>query len=140
MTAVAAAIILTPIFSYGVQFQFYSYNLVFALSGLTLLRYLLDIESHPLAHSKLFKVLIIFAVPILFFPVIEGLHDFIEYSDREGLQTGMSHLSFSQQNWLSQYIRSEYLLLGIATMVGILLMIVKMIRSLWRQYKFESNE
>lgn len=136
-TVLFAILIVLPIWMTGVQFEFYIYNFIYALSALTLLRYLTSFEHHPWSNSKLFKIILIFLVPILFFPVLEGLHSFIEYNDREGLQSAMMHLSTTKQNWMIKYIRVEYLTLGIATMVGILAMIIKMVRSLWRQVKYQ---
>ncbi len=139
ISTVIAVIVILPIWSAGVTFRFYIYNIIFVMAGVNLLRYLLFFEHHPYSKSKSFKIAIIFCVPILFFPVLEGLHDFIEYNDHEGLQTGMDHLNHKHKNFLIRYIRIEYLLLGISTMAGLLLLIIKMIRSLWRQVKYQET-
>jgi len=105
-TIVVVALIILPIINGDVDYdRFLGYNLIFGFGAFTLLRYLLAFELHPLSNSKIFKVLFIFSVPILFFPILEGIHDFLEFSDREGLESLMSHLHVSKQSSLSKYIR-----------------------------------
>jgi hypothetical protein len=134
LTAVIAAIILLPIHLAGISFHFWQYNLFFILISFTFGRFLFFFHLHPLYKSKIFKITMIFLVPVLFFPMVEGLHSFIEFNDREGIQTLLSHLSNRRQNQFRWFIQQEYLILAIAAFVSSFLMIIKMIRALWKQY------
>ena len=125
-----------PIIESGIIFPWFWYNAIFIFAAITLIRYIFQFNNHPLARSKIFKILLIFAIPILFFPIIEGLHSFVEFLDREGLPSLMSHLTYKKQGFYSSYIRVEYLIAGVTCFVGAFALIVKMIRSLWRQVKY----
>lgn len=133
ITALTAALILLPILSAGIEFPWLTFNIIYIIGAITLVRYIFTLHHHPWAYSKVFKVGLIFIVPIIFFPTLEGIHDFLEYSDQEGLQQIMTHLSPSRQRWFMSYIRMEYVFFGIACFLGVFAMIIKMIRSLWRQ-------
>ena len=138
ITLVLAALVLAPISLAAVPFPFIVYNLIFVVIGVTFGRYLFFFDKHPLAYSKIFKIVLIFLVPMLFFPILEGLHTFIEFNDREGLQSVLGHLFIDHQRWLMSYIRTEYLFFGIMSFLGSFLLIVKMIRAFWRQYKYNT--
>ncbi len=131
-----SCLVILPIYLAQIPFDWLVYNLLFVLGGITLVRYVFTFQHHPLAASRIFKVLLIFLAPVLFFPILEGLHSFLEFNDREGLQSIMGHLSLQRQNWFIQYIRFEYIIAGVTCLIGIFALIIKMIRSLWRQYRF----
>ena len=134
LTAVIVTIILLPIRLAGIPFHFWQYNLFFIIVSVTFGRFLFFFHLHPLYKSKIFKISMIFLVPVLFFPMVEGLHSFIEFNDREGIQTLLTHLSNQRQNQFRWFIQREYLILAIAAFVSSFLMIIKMIRALWKQY------
>lgn len=135
--AVIAALAILPIIVSNITFDWKWFNLLYVFGAITIVRYLFTFNRyHPLAKSKLLKILIICSIPFLFFPMLEGLHSFLEYNDHVGLQSIMSHLSVDAQNSLSNYIRIEYVFTGVTCFLGALALIIKMIRSLWRQYKF----
>ena len=136
LTIVLAAIIVLPIINNAIVFPFLEYNIFYAIMGLTLFRYILFWHIHPLTDSKPFKVILICMVPLLFFVLIEGIHSFVEYNDQVGMQDILSHLSLSKYNFFIKYIRIEYLFFGIMSFLGSLLLILKMIRSIWRQIKY----
>jgi len=135
-TLVIAALILLPIVEADIEFPWLIYNAVYIIAGMTLVRYIFSLHHHPLARSRVFKTTMIFLVPLLFFPILEGIHDFLEYCDQEGLQNLMPHLSPSSQTKYMSYIKTEYVLAAVTCFIGVFAMIVKMIRSLWRQSKF----
>jgi len=136
IAAVIAIIILLPIYLSKIEFPWLLYNAIYIIVAIILIRYILTLEHHPLARSKAFKIIMILIVPLLFFPILEGLHSFLEYSDQEGLQSIMGHLPYKRQQWFLKYIRLEYVLSGTACFIGVFAMIIKMIRSLWRQVKY----
>lgn len=136
-TVLICLIILLPIFLLHIPFsEFLIYNILFICFGITWLRLIIRLDLHPLAHSKLFKIILICTIPFLFFPFLEGLHSFIEFNDREGIQVLLVHLGIPSQNRMMQYIRIEYLAFGMMAMLGNFFIIIKMIRSIWRQYKY----
>lgn len=135
-SVIVAGLLILPILESNMEFPWLVYNIVFLIAAITLVRYIFYFDRHPLARSKVFKTLLIFAIPILFFPIIEGIHSFIEFNDREGLASLLDHLSYNKQNSYARYIRIEYLLAGVTCFIGAFALIIKMIRSLWRQVKY----
>ncbi len=135
-TATLAFLVVLPIINNSIDFPFFTYNVIYAFVGLTVLRYLVLWEWHPMANNRWFKIGIIFIVPLVFFPLMEGIHSFVEFNDQVGIQSILSHLSYEEAQFYRGYIRSEYLFFGIASFLGALCMILKMMRSLWRQYKY----
>ena len=131
-----ALVVVFPIYRDKIQFEWINFNFIYVVVAILLVKHLFFFRHHPLQDSRIFKVLLICLAPFCFFPVLEGIHSFLEFNDREGLQSIMQHLSVKKQNGMMKYIRFEYLLSSVICLIGIFAMIVKMIRSLWRQYRF----
>ncbi len=138
ITLLMASLVLLPFAISEVDFPFIHFNILYIILGITFSRYLLFFNSHPLAYSKIFKIVLIFLVPLCFFPLLEGIHSFLEFNDREGLQSVLTHLPFKKQVWLLRYIRSEYLFFSFMSFLGSFLLIIKMVRAFWKQYKYNS--
>lgn len=134
--SIIAVLIVLPIVIANIPFDWLYYNIAYIVGSITIIRILFGLKYHPLAQSRIFKTVLILMAPILFFPILEGIHSFLEFNDREGLQSIMAHLSIESQNWFMHYIRIEYIFFAMSCMVGVFALIVKMIRSLWRQYRF----
>lgn len=133
ITALLGILIVLPILNNGIDFPFIDYNIFYIVVGLTIFRYLFFWDWIPFSGSKAAKIIIIFIVPLMFFPLLEGIHTFVEYNDQEGIQSILNHLSLSKFNFFISYIRLEYLTFGIMSFLGSFMMALKMIRSLWRQ-------
>lgn len=136
LTILVAIAFILPIINDNIPFPFLEYNLFYAILGMTLFRYIVFWHIHPLANVKLFKIILICSVPLSVFVLIEGIHSFVEYNDQVGLQEILGHLSPDRMSFFMTYIRVEYLLFGMMSFLGALLLIVKMIRSIWRQIKY----
>ena len=136
IAGIIALLAALPIYNSGIKFEWIIFNLVFVFMAFTLVRVIFSFDHHPLGKSKLFKTILICLVPIFIFPIIEGIHSFTEFHDREGLQSLMSHLTPDQQTLYTSYIKTEYLLAGMTCLLGVFALIIKMIRSLWRQVKY----
>jgi len=102
VSVILAVLLILPVLESQMDFPWLSYNLIYLIGAFTLVRYIFLFDKHPLASSKAFKILLIFAVPILFFPILEGLHSFLEFNDREGLPSLLNHLSYEQQSHYSK--------------------------------------
>lgn len=139
ITLVIAALVVAPILVNDIAFPFTLYNVLFVIIGLTWARYILFWHLHPMAGSKRLKTGLIFLIPLIVFPVIEGFHTFVEYLDQIGLQTLMGDVSASTSRFLMKYIKMEYLVFAVMTFAGGFLLIIKMLRELFRQYKEEGT-
>ncbi len=136
MAIILAMACITPILYAGIDFPFVDYNIFFIILGTLITKTVLFFNTHPLHDSALFKFILIIIVPFMFFPMIEGLHSFIEFMDHEGIQSLLKHLPTSRQHFFSSYIPFQYLLFGLLSFLGSFVMIIKMLKALWRQYKY----
>lgn len=136
LAVIIAGIVVLPIINAEIKFDLLIYNFIYVIIALTFIRWLVRWDLHPLSDSKVGKVLIIFMTPILFFPLLEGIHSFVEFKDQVGLEAIMTHLSHKQQQFYSAYMRNEYLFFAVGSFITSFLLIFKMLRSLWRQYKY----
>ncbi len=135
-TIIFSLLILLPILNADIDFFLLPFNFAYCVVLLTLFRYLLFWDYHPLRYSKVGKILLIFLVPISFFILIEGIHSFVEFRDQVGLHTLVDHLDYKTGKFYVNYLEKEYMFFSVGSLICAILMIFKMIRSLWRQYKF----
>lgn len=137
ITLVLSFLIVLPILNADIEFALLPYNLIYCIVLLTILRYLVLWDYHPFRYSKYGKIALIFIVPISFFLLLEGIHSFVEFRDQIGFDLITSHLSYGESQSYKSYIEKEYLFFSVGSMICAFLLIFKMIRSLWRQYKFD---
>ena len=136
ISIVLAGLIVLPIVNAGIKFDLITYNFIYVIVSLTFIRWLVRWDLHPLTDSKLAKITIICLTPLLFFPLLEGIHSFVEFRDQAGIASIMTHLSYSSEQFYSKYLSNEYLFFAVGSLITSFLLIFKMLRSLWRQYKY----
>jgi len=136
ISIVLAGLIILPIINAGIQFDLVIYNFIYVVVSTTFIRWLVRWDLHPLTDSKWAKIVIICLTPMLFFPLLEGIHSFVEFRDQVGITSIMSHLSYKSQQFYAKYLSNEYLFFAVGSLITSFLLIFKMLRSIWRQYKY----
>ena len=136
LAVIISGLVVLPIVNAGIEFELLAYNFAYVVVAVTFIRWLVRWDLHPLSDSKIGKVLIIFMTPVLFFPLLEGIHSFIEFKDQQGLESIMTHLSHKKQQFYTAYLRNEYLFFAVGSFITSIFLIFKMLRSIWRQYKY----
>jgi hypothetical protein len=61
-----------------------------------------------------------------------GLGDFHNFLEERGLQTLVTHLHVTKQTSVINYIKSEMIFFGVASIIAGLILPIRMIVSLWR--------
>ena len=136
LSIVLASLIILPIINAGIKFDLIIYNFIYVIVSITFIRWLVRWDLHPLTDSKVAKIIIICLTPMLFFPLLEGIHSFVEFRDQEGLSSIMTHLTHRKQQFFTKYLSNEYLFFAVGSLITSFLLIFKMLRSIWRQYKY----
>jgi len=107
-------------------------NLVFIVVFITLTRYAFLLEHTILAKAQLIKVgIVLISVPIIFL-LIEGLSNFQNYLDEEGLDKFLPLMNIDSQQGMINYIKSEMLFFGVGAIIIAILFPIRMVISIWR--------
>lgn len=132
VTAIVAFAVLYPIVSSLTTYPFLISNLVFIVVFITLTRYAFLLEHTILAKAQLIKVgIVLISVPIIFL-LIEGLSNFQNYLDEEGLDKFLPLMNIDSQQGMINYIKSEMLFFGVGAIIIAILFPIRMVISIWR--------
>jgi len=132
VTAIIAFAVLYPVVSSLTTYPFLISNLVFIVVFITLTRYAFLLEHTILAKAQLIKVgIVLISVPIIFL-LIEGLSNFQNYLDEEGLDKFLPLMNIDSQQGMINYIKSEMLFFGVGAIIIAILFPIRMVISIWR--------
>ena len=127
-------IVLFPIYNaFGANYPFYFANSVFVFVTGLCIRFIFFLEYSFIRKWKWTKLILVFTTPLLLLPLFGYFVDFKEFIDSKGLQSIMSDLHSDRQLSLSKYIRSEMIFFGSSAILSCVVLIFRMISSLWRQ-------
>ena len=134
ITLAAAAVILWPVRSNVPGFPFFRMNLAFILIFITLTRYIFLLQYTFLSHMLWLKVVLVFCcIPGVFLMIqeITFLQTFLDERGPEALVGAMA--PERMQQWLT-YIRTEYLLFGVGSVIAAIILPVRLVISVWRKW------
>jgi len=132
VSIILAVAVLLPIKTSVPDYPFYAYNLIYVFGAVHFTRYIFLLKYTPFSHSKWFKLIVIFtAIPAIVL-LIDGMAEFQAEWDYTGFQEFLGHLRPDKHNALSRYIRSEFIFLGVTTVISAIILPIRMIISLWR--------
>jgi len=132
VTALVVAAVLYPILTNLTSYPFLITNITFIIVFITMTRYVFLLQHTFLARMEVVKVIIVLiSVPIIFL-LIEGLSNFQNYLDEEGLDKFLPLMNLEKQQGIINYIRSEMLFFGAGAIIVAILFPFRMILSVWR--------
>lgn len=133
LTALVAAGVLLPVFTFSTGFPFYADNLIFIVTFITLSRYIFLLPHTFLAGRQYLKITLFFlSIPFIFF-LVQQLNGFQTYLDENGQEALVGELSYEKTNAIAGYIRSEMLLFGVGSIISAVLFPIRMLISVWRR-------
>ena len=115
------------------DYLFYLPNAIFIFITLISVGLIFFLEYSILRKSKIIKLFIIFAIPLLWLPMTEYFFEFQIFIENEGLQSMMESLIPKQQISLIRYVKAEMIFFGSSAYISSIAVIFRMIISLWRQ-------
>lgn len=134
VTAIIAFAVLYPIYQSTVDYPFWTINIIFIVAAVTITRLVFLTKFSFLSNRKYLKVIIVMiTVPIIFL-LVEQMIGFQSYVDEEGLDHVLQNLSESDKSSMFNYIRTEMLFFAMAAILGMVVMPIKMVKSVWRDY------
>lgn len=132
VTGLVAAAVILPIISNLTSYPFLISNVVFIAVFITLTRYVFLLQHTFLAKAQVLKVIItLVSVPFIFM-LIEGLSNFQNYLDEEGLEKFLPLMKIENQKGMINYIKSEMIFFGTGSIIVAILFPFRMTLSVWR--------
>ena len=132
VTAIVAVAVIFPIVTTLTSYPFLISNIVFIAVFITLTRYVFLLKHTFLARAQVIKVIItLVSVPFIFM-LIEGLSNFQNYLDEEGLDKFLPLMELDNQKVMINYVRSEMIFFGTGAVMVAILFPFRMTLSVWR--------
>lgn len=138
-TVVLCALVLLPIYSNGIKFPFYVYNIIYIIAAITLTRYLFFLTFSWLRDRFIAQAAVIFLLIPLIFIMVQGMNEYITYLDNNGPDVLVRHLGLATQDGLNTYLKSEYFFFGVWAVVAGGLLPFRIIVNVWRRYLKQKN-
>ncbi len=130
---VVSALFVLPIyFRIGDDYDYYAANIVAIIVFITFSRWIFLLPFSPFARSNWFRFVLIFLPIPLFIYQLDSLMDFTAYIDEYG-STGFFKDLIDPSNYtFAKYIRYQFLFFSTSSLITIMLLPLRMIRSFWR--------
>lgn len=134
-TIVISIMIIWPVWGeFGEKYQFYVTNAVFIMLFFTFTRYIFLLEYVPFSHNKIIKVILFFACIPLFLYMLDGFYNFQRFLDEVGLQEISQDSISKASESICKYTRYQFLFFAAGGLITMILLPMRIIISLWRQY------
>jgi hypothetical protein len=133
ITALIVGAVIYPIWPYLDGFPVLSDNIMFVVVFITLTRYIFLLENTFLARLKYLKVLfVLVATPFIFF-LVEQHQAFQTNLDNIGPEYITKGVEDAKVLQMASYIKSEFTLFAVGSIVAAAVFPLRMIVSVWRQ-------
>lgn len=131
-TLILAAAVLAPIYLRSLPYPFYLENIAFIAVFVTVTRYAFLLKHTWLAHKRRIKIAIITGSLLLIFILLTSMMDFNNYLEEVGLQEMVKELSADEQYSMIRYIQREVIFFGVGSIIGLIVLSLRLMISLWR--------
>ncbi|PSR08468.1 MAG: hypothetical protein DA408_15110 [Bacteroidetes bacterium] len=133
ITLVITSVILIPILYQLPDYQFFWPNLAFVLVFITVTRYIFLLRYSFLANWSYVKVALIFVCFLTIFLLVQEINFFQTFLDENGMEPIVATLPKDKQLNMMNYIRSEMLLFGVGSVIGCVVLPLRLVLSIWRR-------
>lgn len=131
-TAVLVVLILMPIHFNIEAYPFYFSNVLFIVVFITFARYIFLLKHTYVAHSLIFKVvMMVAAIPIIMY-LLDSVSVFQGFTDDVGLDTLVPELTIPRQKAIMRYVRTEMIFFGVGAVIVAFIFPFRMLISIWR--------
>lgn len=132
LTGLFLALVLAPVYLYTEGYPFWRINIIYIVTFITVARYIFLLRTTFLAKIQWLKVALIFlTIPAAFLLIQEmnRFQVFLDYNEPEDL-VGLLPVETSRA--MVQYVRNEFILFGVGSVITLVILPFRMIRSVWR--------
>ncbi|MEO1263622.1 MAG: hypothetical protein AAFZ15_32720 [Bacteroidota bacterium] len=134
VTLLVLAGVLFPIYRSEANYPFWLSNTIFVVVAITISRYVFLLKYTFLANQQWLKVAVaILSIP-LFIYLLDDFSFFRAIADEIGLEEIFEHLSLNGQISMANYVKSEMLFFGAASLICSVLLPIRMVVSFWRTH------
>lgn len=133
LAIVLAGFLVFPIWYAGIDFPFYAKNVLLAIAGVLLIKYLFFLKHTWLNQYQKIKIALIpLSVPLIFI-FIRMMNQFNTFMDEMPLADLMMDMPYEEQRFYAQYIKVEYVAVAVTAVVGSILLPFRLLVSVWRE-------
>lgn len=132
LTGLFLVLVLAPIYLYAEGYPFWRTNIIYIVTFVTVVRYIFLLPTTLLAKMQWLKVALICVTIPAAFMIIQELNRFqvfLDYNEPEAL-VGLLPIETSRA--MVKYVRSEFILFGVGSVIALAILPFRMIRSVWR--------
>lgn len=132
LTGLFLVLVLAPIYLYTEGYPFWQTNIIYIVTFVTVARYIFLLPTTFLARMQWLKVALICGTIPAAFLLIQELNRFqvfLDYNEPEAL-VGLLPIETSRA--MVKYVRSEFILFGVGSVIALAILPFRMIRSVWR--------
>jgi hypothetical protein len=132
VTALVIAIILVPIYVNIPYFEFYLFNITYIVVFITFSRYVFLIKYSWIKDNFWAKVILALLCPLLILIMMDGMNQFQLFLDEKGIESLMREVPNEKWDSFYKFIRSEFLLFGVGSIIISIIFPIRMVISVWR--------
>lgn len=132
LTAIVLAAFSAPILLNEVDFPFWWSHCLFIVVFMFAIRYLFFLRHSWLASRQIVKIALFFLCFWGVFYLIDLIHEFQTFTDDDGLNVFLEHLSNAEYSSLSRFIKSEMIFFGTGSVIALGFLAIRFVISVWR--------
>jgi hypothetical protein len=132
ITAVVAAAVIWPARELGNNWPFYTTNVIFVVTLITLARHIFLLPFSLIGRRQVLKIALILAMFPITFWLVSLLQGFMAGVDERGWETFTGHLPLGEQQPMNSYLWNEMLFFGAGSVLSAPLFAVRLFMSVWR--------
>lgn len=125
-------VVMLPIFNEVPAFPFKWENALFIAVFITLFRYIFFLKHSWLYRNKYAQVFFMLAGISLVVILMRILNNFTLFLDDSGIVSVLGNLPYRRQIWLISYIKTEFLLFGLGSIIAAIILPIRLLVAFWR--------
>jgi hypothetical protein len=130
LTLIVLVAVLLPVYFSTVGFPFWTTNIIFIIAFITFTRYIFLLKHTFLAKQQAIKVILFFLCFPFAFYFIQELNSFQTFLDEQGATAIVGNIP--NVATMMTYVRSEFLLFGVGSIIASIIFPFRIILSVWR--------
>jgi hypothetical protein len=131
-TAVVVSVVMFPIWKDFPSFPFHITNIVCIISFITFTRYAFLLKHTFIANTLYPKIGFILATLVIVGTLLTQMQTFNVWIDSGGTENVLKSVSEKKRMSLLEYIKSEFLLFAVGSMIAAVVLAGRLLVSIWR--------
>ncbi len=137
LTLVVLAAFSAPILLNKIDFPFWVAHCTFIVVFLAAMRYIFFLRYSFLASRQILKIALFFICIWGIFLLVNEVYAIRTYADETGFETFLGHLPNVDFSALSQFILTEMVFFGTASVIATVILAIRLVVSVWRWHNFK---